>query len=189
MFRVRVTIVKFLYLVPLIMKMISIIKYYSMDLPMQPYSLTIAKLKLYIRYGVIVIFGLFVCTFFWLVNSCRGSGKSGCQLTWLHGILLSKKIESMGEVLWMAVYRVASLLSSGGVGDVKPHTTTERLLATAFMLLGFFGSGYLQALVTSHIRTVANEKDIHTTKLTQFISCLKANGVKFVIENTTHCVC
>ena len=95
----------------------------------------------------------------------------------------------MGEVLWMAVYRVASLLSSGGVGDVKPHTTTERLLATAFMLLGFFGSGYLQALVTSHIRTVANEKDIHTTKLTQFISCLKANGVKFVIENTTHCVC
>merc|ERR1719334_3062278 len=148
-----------------------------MDLPMQPFSLKIAKLKLYFRYVIMVDFLLFGATFLWVLTSCEGTGKTGCELTWLSDLINRKKVQSGHDVMLMAIYRVASLLTMGGVGDVNPHTTTERLLAVIFMLLGYWGCGYLQAIITSQIRTVANEQDVHTTKVAEFVSCLKANGV------------
>ena len=77
-----------------------------------------------------------------------------------------------------SIYRVVSLMTSGGVGDVNPYSSLERTLASVLMLIGFLGGAYLQAMVTSHIRTVANEKDVLTSRISHFVACLKANGVK-----------
>ena len=73
---------------------------------------------------------------------------------------------------------MTSLLTAGGVGDINPHTLTEQFVATILMLLGFLGSGYLQAMVTSHLRAIANEKDVSEKRLSNFIATLQANNVK-----------
>ena len=138
----------------------------------------IAKVKLYVRYVVILGYVLVLATCIWLFIACEGHKEVKCKLTWIDDLLKQKHINDLRDVITFSMYRVASLLTGGGIGDVMPHTTYERLIATALMLFGFWGSGYLQAVVTSHIRTVANEQDVHKLKMTQFIASLKANGVK-----------
>ena len=138
----------------------------------------IAKVKLYMSYVVMLLYVLSWATCIWLLFACEGHKEEKCKLTWIDDLLDQKYVKDLKDVIMFSIYRVASLMTGGGVGDVMPHTTYERLIATALMLFGFWGSGYLQAVITSHIRTVANERDVQTMKLAQFISSLKANGVK-----------
>ena len=153
----------------------SILGFYCSDLPMQPFSLRLAKAKLLLRFAVVMSYVLFGAHFLWLLVSCESEN---CKYSWVESLIKKKHLKGMYDIHLHSIYRVASLLSSGGVGDVNPISLLERGLATILMLIGFFGSAYLQALVTSHIRTVANVKDVHSTRIAHFMACLNANGVK-----------
>ena len=168
-----------IFVIPNLMMMSSILSFYRVDLPMQPYSLYIAKMKMVIKYMMILLYVLFIGNALWLFVSCGGQGKTGCEFTWLDHLRLSDvSTDTLLDVFVFSLYRVTSLLTAGGVGDINPHTLTEQFVATILMLLGFLGSGYLQAMVTSHLRAIANEKDVSEKRLSNFIATLQANNVK-----------
>ena len=169
-----------IFVIPNLMMMSSVLSFYRVDLPMQPYSLYIAKMKMVIKYMMILLYVLFIGNALWLFVSCEGQGKTGCEFTWLDHLLSSDDVptDSSVDVFIFSLYRVTSLLTAGGVGDINPHTLTEQFVATILMLLGFLGSGYLQAMVTSHLRAIANEKDVSEKRLSNFIATLQANNVK-----------